>query len=299
MALSEKQIQELKDAGLSDQDIIAYEQEQAAAAPVQAAPVDPNAPATNEFGEPILSETVPTDMGPVTGETSGIGTALGVAPYVLGGIGAGGTLYGAYRVGKNLLEDRASNTAIARENTAIARENTSINRLNAEAGKIKADASLIEAQRRAGMLPNQQPGSTQSSSQSGFQRGQFNFPQQPNVQTGMPGDITRAPAPAAERPVIFRQGQAQVPVQGPPTANNYMQRMNNLAEQYRGAQTVVQQQAPAARPAPAPAQPAPSGMTYRPIQGGGGGMRGGGGGGGGGGGLMMDPLNRRFRPMQY
>jgi len=291
MALSEKQIQELKDAGLSDQDIIAYEQEQAAAAPVQAAPVDPNAPATNEFGEPILSETVPTDMGPVTGETSGIGTALGVAPYVAGTIGVGGTLYGGYKVAKNLLQDRA--------------ENTAINRLNAEANRIKADASLIEAQRRAGMLPNNQQASAgprqqpaqQPSSMRSAMSNLFNMPQQPSVQTGMPGDITRAPAPAAERPVIFRQGQAQVPVQGPPTANNYMQRMNNLAEQYRGAQTVVQQQAPAARPAPAPAQPAPSGMTYRPIQGGGG-MRGGGGGGGGGG-LMQDPLNRRFRPLQY
>lgn len=276
MALSVEEVEKLRAAGFSDEEIVAYDKE-SSAAPAAPAPVDPAAPPMGANGLPSydLNAEPPEVAQPREGTFT---ENLMMAPeFVEQGLKIAGTgvgLYGLARapglIGRGFDAWKESSRAkIASADSAKMAEEGRQARFNAkvENDMLKADEMRMK-----------------------------------NDELRAKNEATRQSRTApAERPVIFRQQPGvtpgpggQVPVQGPPTANNYMPRMNNLAEQYRGAQTVVQQQA---RPAPAPAQPS-SGMTYRPIQGGGGGMRGGGGGGGGGS-LMQDPLNRRFRPMQY
>jgi hypothetical protein len=114
--------------------------------------------------------------------------------------------------------------------------------------------------------PGQPPIQTQS--QPGqFARGQFNMPQQPSMNTGMPA--------APDKAQIFSN----------PNAGNYIERMSELSKTYAPAQQVVQPQ-PQTQP-----QPKPSGFPR-------GTFRGGGGGGGGGGGMVFDPTNRR-KPLQF
>lgn len=286
MALSVEEVEQLRAAGFSDEDIQAYAKE-AAGAPQQAAPVDPNAPIESlpKYDETIIPETTPPPENTNTETAIGgvIPAVQAVLPYAGGALGLGGLGY----VGKKYAEGKKAvlETEKLKQEGMMRRE-----ALKQEALNKRAEMRAAQMQQPGGRAPYaQQPGP------GSFQRGTLNIPQ-PNLQTGMPGDITRAAPATAERPVIFKQSTGQVPVQGPPSAANYMQRMNNLAEQYRGVQTVVN---PPAQPAPVqqaqPAQTAPK-MTYRPVQGGG--MRGGGGGGGGGGMGPFDP-NKRWRPMQF
>jgi hypothetical protein len=111
-----------------------------------------------------------------------------------------------------------------------------------------------------------------------FARGQFNMPQQPNMQTGMPSDVR------------MQQGQMSQPdkaqIFSNPNANNYIPRVSELAKEYASAQQAVQAQ-PKAQP-----QPKPSGFPRGTFRGGGGG------GGGGGGAMVFDPTQRR-KPLQF
>jgi hypothetical protein len=270
MALSVEEVEKLRAAGFSDQDIVDYEKSQSAA-PGAPAPVDPSAPVA-ELSETAIPATAPPP------ESTFTETMLGALPGVKEGLITGAELYGLVKApglisrGFEAWKESSKAKLAAAESAKIAEEGRQARfSAKAENDLLKADEMRMK-----------------------------------NDELRAKNEATRqARVPQAERPVIFRQQPpsvtpgpgGQVPVQGPPNANNYMQRMNNLASQYGQAQTVVQQQAPAARPAPAPAQPS-GGMTYRPIQGGGG-MRGGGGGGGGGGGMGPFDPNKRWRPMQY
>jgi hypothetical protein len=269
MQLSEEEKQRLRDGGMSEEDIAAYEadtSQQAAPAPVTPEQAD-NMP-MSERPEDIPSYQQPPEAS--TAETAlGILPAVQeVAPYVLGGGGGALGLYKAYK----------GYTA-----------RTDVMNKQADVAKMRAEAELLDAQRRAGKLPPQggpsgqggprapvQPGGPgQPPVQGGFQRGQFNMPQQPSMQTGMPSDVR------------LQQGQMTQPdkmqIFKNPNAGNYIQRMEDLSKRYGPAQQVVQ-------PQPQP-QAKPSGFPR-------GTFRGGGGGGGGGGAMVFDPTQRR-KPLQF
>lgn len=268
MQLSEEEKQRLRDGGMSEQDIAAYEadtSQQASPAPVTPEQAD-NMPMSER------PEDVPSYQQPSEGTTTE--TVLGVAPGVATAVGAGGALVGGYKVLKNITGN-------------FGKENRTINAQKATAQELAEyrKAGMMDEYRQKYNLPPQtqqagpravQPGGPgQPPVQGGFQRGQFNMPQQPNMQTGMPSDVR------------LQQGQMTQPdkmtIFKNPNAGNYIERMSELSRTYAPAQQAVQ---PQAQP-----QAKPSGFPRGPF-------RGGGGGGGGGGMGMYDPTNRR-KPLQF
>lgn len=278
MALSVEDVEKLRAAGFSDQDILEYQKTEDTAP----APVDPNAPPVAESGLPIISEALPTS-GPLTQpmpESSMYETALGMFP-------------GALELGKDLLTLGAGGVGIygAAKLPGIANRGFEAWKEASRAKIATADVEKMAEQGRQARFNAKIENDMLKADEMRMKNDELRAKNDA---------IRQSRAASAERPVVFRQqppgvtpgAGGQVPVQGPPSANNYMQRMNNLAEQYRGVNPVIN---PPTQPQPAQPQPAPK-MTYRPVQGGG--MRGGGGGGGGGGMGPFDP-NKRWRPMQF
>jgi hypothetical protein len=269
MQLTEEERQKLRDGGMSEEDIAAYEadnSQQAAPAPVTPEQAD-NVPLSER------PEDVPSYAQPPEASTSE--TIIGAAPAVGTAIGTAVGLGGAYKLGKEFFKG--------------GKENREINRMRAEAELMDAQRKMkdFEAKQQtmrgqpgpqqAGPRAPVQPGGPgQPPVQGGFQRGQFNMPQQPSMNTGMPSAVQQPPA-QPDKMTIFKN----------PNAGNYIERMNELSQKYGPAQEVVQ---PKAQPQPQP-QPKSSGFPRGP-------MRGGGGGGGGGGAMVFDPTQRR-KPLQF
>lgn len=268
MQLSEEEKQKLRDAGFDEEAIAAYEQDQNQ----QAAPA-PVSPEQADSGLPKLSETeIPATAPPP--EASTAETIIGGAPAVGTAIGTAVGLGGAYKLGKEFFKG--------------GKENREINRMRAEAELMDAQRKMrdFEAKQQtmrgqpgpqqAGPRAPVQPGGPgQPPVQGGFQRGQFNMPQQPSMNTGMPSAVQQPPA-QPDKMTIFKN----------PNAGNYIERMNELSQKYGPAQEVVQ---PKAQPQP---QPKSSGFPRGTFRGGGGG------GGGGGGAMVFDPTQRR-KPLQF
>jgi hypothetical protein len=270
MQLSEEEKQKLRDNGFSEEDIAAYEQDQSQ----QAAPA-PVSPEQADTGLPKFSETeIPATTPPP--EASTAETALGVAPiltealpYIGGGAGVGVLGY----AGKKYAEGKKAQlqTEEMRQKGMMEREEMRQRSLN--------ERQQMRMQQGGPRAPVQPGGPGQPPVQGGFQRGQFNMPQQPNMQTGMPSDVRLQQGQMAQpdKMTIFRN----------PNAGNYIERMSELSKTYGPAQEVVQ---PKAQPQSQP-QPKPSGFPR-------GTFRGGGGGGGGGGAMVFDPTQRR-KPLQF
>jgi hypothetical protein len=272
MQLSEEEKQRLRDGGMSEEDIAAYEADtskQAAPAPVTPEQAD-NMP-MSERPEDIPSYQQPS-------EPSGTETTLGVLPAVATAVGAGGALVGGYKLAKNFTGNFGKETRAINAQKATAQELAEFRKagmMDEYRQKYNMPAQTQQAGPRAPVQPG---GPGQPPVQGGFQRGQFNMPQQPNMQTGMPSDVRlqQGQMTQPDKMTIFRN----------PNAGNYIERMSELSKTYGPAQQAVQPQ-PQAQP-----QPKPSGFPR-------GTFRGGGGGGGGGGGMgMYDPTNRR-KPLQF
>lgn len=267
MQLSEEEKQKLRDSGFSEEDIVAYEQDQSQ----QAAPA-PVSPEQADTGLPKFSETdIPATTPPPEASTTetvigGVMPAFQEAlPYLGGGAGVGVLGY----AGKKYAEGKKAQlqTEEMRQKGMMEREEM-------------RQRSLNERQQMRMQQPPRapvQPGGPGQPQPGQFARGQFNMPQQPSMNTGMPSAVQQPPA-APDKMQIFKQ----------PNAGNYIERMSELSKTYGPAQQAVQPQPqPQAQP-----QPKPSGFPR-------GTFRGGGGGGGGGGGMgMYDPTNRR-KPLQF
>jgi hypothetical protein len=269
MQLTEEEKQKLRDSGFTEEDIAAYEQDQsqqAAPAPVSPEAADTGLPKFNETDIPAT--TPPPEASTTETVIGGVVPALQEAlPYLGGGAGVGVLGY----AGKKYAEGKKADLAREemRQTEMMKREQFRQDQLN------ERQQMRMQQPPRAPVQPGA-PG--QPPVQGGFQRGQFNMPQQPNMQTGMPSDVR------------MQQGQMSQPdkmqIFKNPNATNYIPRVSELAKEYASAQQAVQAQ-PKAQP-----QPKPSGFPRGTFRGGGGG------GGGGGGAMVFDPTQRR-KPLQF